>query len=107
MVVGNDELDAGQAAFLQAQQKLLPAALAFAVGYVNGQHLPLAVPVDADGDQDRLMGDDAAVALAFVAGVEDEIWIGFVEAPMGEARRGFVQPLVDAADGAGREAVAA
>ena len=59
------------------------------------------IPVDADGNQGRLMGDDVAVAHAFVAGVEDQVGIGFVEFPMGKARQCFVQPLVGAADRAG------
>ena len=58
MVIRNHELDTRQAALFQSQKEFLPTALALAFFcHLNGRDLPLTFPVDADGDQDGLMGD--------------------------------------------------
>ena len=60
MVIGDDEFDAGQAALMQAREEVPPARPALAVGQFDAEHLAAAVPIDADGDQYRLAGDQPA-----------------------------------------------
>lgn len=62
MVVGDDELDTGEPALAQAEEEVAPARPALAVGQLDAENLTAAVPVDADGDHDRLAGDDPGLA---------------------------------------------
>ena len=89
MIVGDDELDAVQAALAQAEQEVLPGRAAFAVGHFDGQDLAPPVPVDADGDQHRLARHHAALAHLLIASVEDEVGKGLGEGALGKGRRGF------------------
>lgn len=73
MIVGDDELDALQAAGVQRFQKLLLARSALPVGELNRKHLTPALPVDADRDQHRLADNDPVFPDALVAGVQDQI----------------------------------
>lgn len=48
MVVGDDQLDAPQAARLHADEEVLPGQTALAIGHLHSQELAPPVPVDAD-----------------------------------------------------------
>ncbi len=73
MIVGDHELDAVEAAAAQREEKVFPGGAAFPVRHLGGQDLAAAVPVDADGDQNGLIHDHAALAHLLIAGVEDEV----------------------------------
>lgn len=68
MIVAGREAHAVQAAFLQPHQVVFPTAGALAVGQLDGEHVPAAVPADAEGNGDRTAVADAAFAHAFVTG---------------------------------------
>ena len=84
VIVGDDELDAAEAAAAQGEQEVLPGGAALAVGHVDGQDLAPPVPVDADRDQHRLARDHAALAHLFIAAVEDEVGEGLGKGARGE-----------------------
>jgi hypothetical protein len=105
MIVGDDELDAVQAARLQRLQKLLPARPALPVGQFHREHLAPAFPVDADRDQHRVARNDPILAHPFVAGVQDQIGIRFFQLALAKRLQRRIQPLVDGADRRGRERV--
>ena len=107
MIVGDDELDAMEAAPAQLDEEILPRRAAFAVGHLDGQDLTAPVPIDPDGDQHGLAHHHAALAHLLVAGVEDEVGEGFGERALGKGVEAFVQALVNGGDGGGREGVAA
>src|SRR2546423_14147266 len=77
VIIGDDELDAVQAARLQPQQEIPPARSALAVGELDRQHLAAAVPIDADRDQHGLADDDAGFAHPLVTCIQDQIGEGF------------------------------
>ncbi len=54
VIVGDDELDAVEAAAAQTDEEVLPGGGALAVGHVDSQDLAAPIPVDADRDQHRL-----------------------------------------------------
>ncbi len=58
VVVGDDELDAVQAAVPQAREEVFPERLALALGEIDGQDLPAPALMDTDRDQDRLGAND-------------------------------------------------
>jgi len=62
MVVGDDEFDPCKAAGLEAEQELLPARAALAVGELDAEHLTPAFPIDADRLQDSLAADHAILS---------------------------------------------
>jgi hypothetical protein len=107
MIVGHDQLDAFEAAPLQADEKVPPGRAALATGHLDAQDLAPPVPVDAHRDQHRLAHDDASLAHLLVAGIEDEIGKGLVKRAFGKSLQALVQPLVDGRDRRGREGVAA
>ncbi len=107
VVVGDDELDAMEAAGPKREQEVLPGGTALAVGHLDGEDLAAAVPIDTDGDQYRLAHHHAGLAHLLVAGVEDEVGEGLSERATGKGGEALVQPLVDRRDGRGREGVAA
>src|SRR5438094_4941304 len=107
MVIGDDQLDAVQAALAQAEQQVLPGGAAFAIGHLDGEDLAPAVPVDADRDQHRLADHDAALAHLLVAGIDDEIGKGLIKPPAGKGGQARIEPLVDRRDRRGRAGMAA
>lgn len=60
--VGDGEVDAGQAAGGQRAQERQPAGAVLAGGDVQAEDLPVAVGVDADGDQGMDVDDATALA---------------------------------------------
>src|ERR1700734_3721300 len=73
MGVGDDQLDAAQAAPCQAAQEFDPERLGLAVARGHAEYLAPAVGVDADGDDDG-GGDDAVVAPDLdVGGVQPDV----------------------------------
>jgi hypothetical protein len=107
MVVGDDELDAREAAGDQAAEEVAPGRAALAGRELDREDLPPALPVDADGDVHGLGAHDAALAHPLVPGIEDEVGEGLVQPARGEGREAGVERLVDLGDRAGREGVSA
>lgn len=60
MDIGDDELDATQAATCQLAQELRPDWLGFRCANLHAQHLAPAVRIDADGDDDGDQDDPPA-----------------------------------------------
>ena len=73
VIVGDDELDAEQAALLERQEKIAPARAALPIGEIDAQDLPLPVAVDRHRDQHRLAEDHPGLAHILVAHIENEI----------------------------------
>jgi hypothetical protein len=71
MIVGDDELDAGEAAGFQPREEVAPARSALAIGELDRQDLAPAILVDRHRHQDRLADDDSGLAHLLVARVED------------------------------------
>lgn len=90
----------------QSFQKLLPARAALAVGKLDRQHLAPALPVNADRDQHRVARNDAVLADALVAGVQDQIGERLLQLAFAECLQRGIEPLVVGADRRGRERVA-
>jgi Transposase domain (DUF772) len=103
MVVGHDQLDALEAARLQADEEVLPGRAALAIGHLHRQDLAPPIPVDADCDQHRLAHDDAGFAHLLVAGVEDEVGERRLKRAFGKGLQALVQTLVDGRDRRGGE----
>ena len=93
VVVGDDELHAGEAALPQAGEEVAPAGGALAGRGLDAEHAAVALAVDADGDQHRLGADHAALAHALVAGVADQVGVGLLQAPRGELGQALVEAL--------------
>src|SRR5271165_2154675 len=107
MIVGDDELDAVEAAPAQSDKEVLPGGAAFPAGHFDGQDLAAPIPVYSDGDQHGLAHDYAALAHLLIPGVEDEVGERLGKGALGEGVKVFVQALVDGRNGGGREGVAA
>ena len=105
-MVGEDELDALEAAPAQSEKEVFPRGAAFPVSHFDRQDLAAPVPVDANGDQHRLAHDHAAFVHLLIPGVEDEEGKGLGKEAPGKGVEAFVQALVDGGDGRGREGVA-
>ena len=73
MGIGDDQLDAAQAAPGQLAQELRPEGLGLGGADLHAQHLAPAVAVDADGDDDGDRDDAAVAAHLQVGGVDPEI----------------------------------
>lgn len=74
-------------------------------GEFQGQHLtrsPWWMPI---GHEDHLGAHDARFPHSLVAGIEDEIGIGFLEKPSGQGTEGDIETRVDAADARDRKRV--
>ena len=84
VVVGDHELDAAKAALFEGEKEIPPAGLAPAAGELDPEDLEVTVLVDADRHQDSLASNDAAFSHPFVAGIEDEVGVGFVEMAVSE-----------------------
>jgi hypothetical protein len=95
---GDHELDAGEAPLAQAEEEVAPTRPALAVGQLDAEHLTAAVPIDTDGDQHRLAGDDAGLANLLVTRVQDQIGERLAQPAAGELGQALVELLVDGAD---------
>ena len=73
MGVGDDQLDAAQAAPRQLAQELRPDRLGLGSADLHAQNLAPAVGVDADGDDDGDRDDASAAADLQVGGVDPQI----------------------------------
>ncbi len=51
--------------------------------------------MDTDGNEHRLGADDAGLPHLLVAGIKDEIGVGFLQAPLGEGSEGGIETLID------------
>lgn len=71
--IGDDELDAAQAAPRQLAQEGGPEGLGFGGADIHAQHLAPAVGIDADRDDDRDRHDAAGPANLQVGGVDPQI----------------------------------
>ena len=71
--VGDDQLDAGQAAGDQAAQEAAPEGLGLALADVEADHFPVAGLVHGVGEHERLRHDAAAVPDLLDLGVEPEV----------------------------------
>ena len=67
MVVAHEELEAAEAALLEAREEVAPVDFGFAEGDAGAEDLALAVRADAEGDEHGAVDDAAAVADPFVA----------------------------------------
>jgi len=106
VVIGDDELDAVQAAGPQRFQKLFPARSALPVGELDRKHLAPAFLVDPDRDQHRLARNDAIVPDALVAGIQDQIRERLLELAIAKGLQRGIEPLVGRADRRGRGGMA-
>ena len=98
MGVGDDQLDAAQAAPAQLAQELGPEGLGLRGADLHAEHLAPAVAVDADGD-DRGNRDDAAVlADLHVGGVDPQIGPVALDRPVEEGLHLLVDLLAQPAD---------
>src|SRR5215207_5547482 len=96
VLVGNHQLGAVQAAFLQGAQEAAPKHLILGVAHIDAQDFPAAGGGDSGGDYDSQAGDlpaGAGAADVQVGGVEEQIRKrGVVQGPAAERRHGLVQP---------------
>ncbi len=76
MVVADEELDAGEAAELQAGEERAPVDLGLAEGDADAENRALAPASDAHGDEDGAIDDVAAVADFFVPRVDKDVGSG-------------------------------
>jgi len=101
VLVAGGQAHAVQAAFLEADEVVFPAGGAFAVSQLVREDVAAAVPADAQGDEHGAAVVDAVFAHAFVARVEDEVGILFVESAGHEAAEFFVEFFIDLAERGG------
>ena len=87
-----------QTACLQSQPVLFPTARALAAGEFHGQHMPSAVPTEAERSRDRVASADAVVPDPFVTRIEDDAGIRFLQPARPEAPQFLVQLRVQFAD---------
>ena len=73
MVVGDEELEGGEAAFLEALEEVAPVDLGFAQGDADAEDGALAIGADPEGDEHGAIEHAAAVADFFVAGIEEDV----------------------------------
>ena len=76
VVVGDEELEAAEAALLEAREEVAPVDFGFAQGDADAEDLALAVGTDAQGDEHRAVEHAAAVADLFIAGIEEDVGEG-------------------------------
>src|SRR5258706_699708 len=107
VIIRDHELDAGQAAFSQAQKKVAPARPALAIGEFHGEDLPPAFPVHSNGHEYSLAYNDPALPATLVTGIENEIRERVCKPPSGKRSQALVEGFVDGADRTRRKAVTA
>ena len=89
--VGDDQLDAAQAAPGELAQEVGPEGLGLGGADLHAEHLAPAVGVDADGDDDGDRDDAAGLADLHVGGVDPQIRPVALDRPVEEG----LHPLVD------------
>jgi len=72
VVVGDEKLEAAEAALLEACEKVAPVDFGFAQGDADAEDLAFAIGADAQGDEHSTVEDASAVADFFVAGIEED-----------------------------------
>lgn len=107
VVVGNGEAHTAQAALFEAEDELAPARGAFATGKLHAEDAAAALPVDADGHEHSTGTVDAILANLFGARIENELRILTFDPLPGKLLQLRVHRLVQLADGAGAQLVAA
>lgn len=80
MIVGNDQLDAFQATSDQAIEEGTPMHPCLGQRHRYAEHVALAVPGNADGDQHGAIDQLTGLAHPLVAGIKEQVR-GFVERP--------------------------
>ena len=98
MGVGDDQLDAAQAAARELAQELGPERLGLGRADVHAEHLAPAVAVDADRDDHRDRDDAAVLAHLHVGGVDPEIRPVALDRPVEEGLHLVVDLLAQPAD---------
>src|SRR6266536_5274629 len=87
--VGDDQLDAAEAALDERAQEAAPEGLRLCLADVEGDHLPVAGLVDAVGEHEALAQDAAAVPYLLDLGVQPQVRVAALERPVAE------RPLVE------------
>ncbi|ANN60864.1 hypothetical protein A9174_31985 [Mesorhizobium loti NZP2037] len=82
--IGDDELDAAQAATGQLAQELRPDRLGLRGANLHAQHLAPAVRIDADSDDDGDRDDPPTAADLQVSGVDPQVWPIALNRPLEE-----------------------
>src|SRR6202011_6340326 len=85
MIVGDDELDTGEAARPEPREEITPARPALAIGQLDRQDLTPAILINRHRNQHCLADDDPGLAHLLVARVEDQIGVALGEPPLGKA----------------------
>jgi len=76
MVIADEELEAAEAALLEAHEKVAPVDFGLAEGDAGAKDLAQAVGADAQGDEHGAVDDATAVADLFISGIEDDVGEG-------------------------------
>ena len=97
MVVGDHQFHTRQAASPQAEQKLLPATDALAIGKVYSQNAPPPIPVDPDRHEHGALVDRSVLADTFVACIQDQVRVLRVQMPRGKQRQLLVDRFFEVA----------
>jgi hypothetical protein len=101
VLVGDHQLDAVEAAFIQGAQEAAPEHLIFGIARIDAQHFPAAGGGDSSGDHDSHAGylpAGAGAAHMQVGGVEEQIRKrGVVQRPATKRRHGLIQPSTETA----------
>ena len=85
MVVGDDELDAGETTSAHALQERGPERAVFAVADIEAQHFRVSGGGDPGGDHDRPRHHAAADAALHIGGVQEHVHeAGVVQRPLPE-----------------------
>ncbi|ESW65103.1 hypothetical protein X773_32235 [Mesorhizobium sp. LSJC285A00] len=82
--IGDDELDAAQAATCQLAQELCPDRLGLRGANLHAQYLAPAVRVNADGDDNGDRDDPPTAADLQVSGVDPQVWPIALDRPIEE-----------------------
>ncbi len=96
--VGDDQLDAREAALDERAQEAAPEGLRLALPDIEGDHLPVARLVDAIGEHERLAHNAATIADLLDLRIEPEVGVAALERAVAEGVDLLVQTLADARD---------
>ena len=96
--VGNDDLDAGEAALDQRAEEAAPERLRLALTDVEPDHLPVAGLVDGVGEHERLLHDPAAVPDLLDLRVQPQVGVAALQRPVPEGLHLLVEPRTDPRD---------
>jgi hypothetical protein len=93
--VGDDQLDAAEAALDQSAEEAAPESLGLALADVDADHLAVARLVDGVGEHERLRYDAAAIADLLDLGVEPQVGVAALERPVAERLYLLIQASAD------------